>query len=96
MTLLTCNRHSRNWRWHKKLRVWLTKDDMMTPHSISPSQEQGYYIVWDKDTWSKSRVSGFPVSPAHWAKTTVLISFQREMVLYYDELETSLGNRPGV
>lgn len=50
-------RHSRNWRWHKKLHIWLTKDDSMTPQSITPSQEQGYYIVWDTANWTKTRVS---------------------------------------
>lgn len=47
--------HSRNWRWHKKLRVWLTKDEHMTPQVLSPSHERGYYIIWDTAEWCKNR-----------------------------------------
>ena len=49
-------RHSRNWRWHKKLQVWLTKDEHMTPQILSPNHERGYYIVWDTASWRKDRV----------------------------------------
>lgn len=49
--------HSRNWRWHKKLQVWLTKDESMTPAILSPVHERGYYIVWDTTSWRKDRVS---------------------------------------
>ncbi|RMJ17880.1 hypothetical protein BHE90_004265 [Fusarium euwallaceae] len=47
--------HSRNWRWHKKLQLWLTKDDHMTPQTLGPTHERGYYIVWDSTTWRKER-----------------------------------------
>ncbi|KAK9422718.1 putative CobW-domain-containing protein [Seiridium unicorne] len=47
--------NNRNWRWHKRLQIWLTKDDTMTPRSLSPQHEQGYYIVWDTSVWSKVR-----------------------------------------
>ncbi|KAF7532509.1 hypothetical protein G7054_g7878 [Neopestalotiopsis clavispora] len=47
--------NNRNWRWHKRLQIWLTKDDSMTPRSLSPQHEQGYYIVWDTSVWSKAR-----------------------------------------
>ncbi|ROT40707.1 cobW-domain-containing protein [Sodiomyces alkalinus F11] len=47
--------HSRNWRWHKKLHIWLTKDDLMTPQTISPTHEQGYYVIWDIRNWRKER-----------------------------------------
>ncbi|KAK5998513.1 Zinc-regulated GTPase metalloprotein activator 1 [Cladobotryum mycophilum] len=47
--------HSRNWRWHKKLQVWLTKDEHMTPQILSPNHERGYYIVWDTANWRKDR-----------------------------------------
>ncbi|RFU78749.1 hypothetical protein TARUN_3455 [Trichoderma arundinaceum] len=49
--------HSRNWRWHKKLQVWLTKDEHMTPQILSPNHERGYYIVWDTTTWRKDRAT---------------------------------------
>ncbi|CAG9997729.1 unnamed protein product [Clonostachys byssicola] len=47
--------HTRNWRWHKKHQVWLTKDEHMTPQILSPTHERGYYIVWDTATWRKDR-----------------------------------------
>ncbi|KAL9488486.1 hypothetical protein ACSS6W_000763 [Trichoderma asperelloides] len=46
-----------NWRWHKKLQVWLTKDEHMTPQILSPNHERGYYIVWDTATWRKDRLT---------------------------------------
>lgn len=50
-------RTTRNWRYHKKAQVWLTKDDMMVPQSITSNTEQGYYIFFDPKTWSRERVS---------------------------------------
>ncbi|GAO18145.1 hypothetical protein UVI_02036720 [Ustilaginoidea virens] len=47
--------HSRNWRWHKKHQIWLTKDEHMTPQILSPNHERGFYIVWDIDQWRKGR-----------------------------------------
>ncbi|KAK4176700.1 putative general negative regulator of transcription subunit [Triangularia setosa] len=46
---------NRNWRWHKRLQLWLTKDDQLVPQTLSPNAERGYYIVWDKDVWRKER-----------------------------------------
>ncbi len=51
------SRNNRNWRWHKKLQLWLTKDDLMMPQVLGPSHERGYYIVWDTTNWRKERVS---------------------------------------
>jgi len=47
--------NSRNWRWHKKLQLWLTKDDLMIPHPLSSTSERGYYIIWDTVSWRKER-----------------------------------------
>ncbi|KAI1850083.1 hypothetical protein JX266_004462 [Neoarthrinium moseri] len=47
--------NNRNWRWHKRLQIWLTKDDQMAPRSLSPQHEQGYYIIWDTNNWTKVR-----------------------------------------
>ncbi|KAM7204492.1 CobW/HypB/UreG, nucleotide-binding domain containing protein [Naviculisporaceae sp. PSN 640] len=46
---------NRNWRWHKKAQLWLTKDDMMIPQTLSPNHERGYYIIWDTQHWRKER-----------------------------------------
>lgn len=55
---LTRHRTNRNWRWHKKMQIWLTKDDMMVPQALSPNHERGYYIIWDTVNWRKERVCG--------------------------------------
>ncbi|KAI1430560.1 hypothetical protein GGR50DRAFT_684458 [Xylaria sp. CBS 124048] len=45
----------RQWRWHKKLKLWLTKDEIMHPRTLSAQHEEGYYIVWSTDEWRKER-----------------------------------------
>ncbi|KAH7189462.1 uncharacterized protein B0J16DRAFT_339689 [Fusarium flagelliforme] len=47
--------HSRNWRWHRKMELWLTKDEHMTPQILSPNHERGFYIIWDPVLWRKDR-----------------------------------------
>lgn len=54
---LTVTRYNRQWRWHKKMKLWLTKDELMQPRVLSPLHEEGYYIVWDTTEWRKQRVS---------------------------------------
>lgn len=49
--------HARSWRWHKKLQVWLTKDEHMMPQQINPTVERGFYIVWDPVRFQRDRVS---------------------------------------
>ncbi|KAK0672274.1 putative general negative regulator of transcription subunit [Cercophora samala] len=46
---------NRNWRWHKRLQLWLTKDEQLVPQTLGVNAERGYYIVWDKDAWRKER-----------------------------------------
>lgn len=48
---------NRNWRWHKRQQVWLTKDDLMMPQVLSQSHERGYYIIWDPANWRKERTT---------------------------------------
>ncbi|KXJ92282.1 hypothetical protein Micbo1qcDRAFT_162491 [Microdochium bolleyi] len=47
--------NNRNWRWHKKLKIWLTKDDIMQPRQLSGLHEEGYYIIWNTKDWRKER-----------------------------------------
>ncbi|KAI1000581.1 hypothetical protein K3495_g7615 [Podosphaera aphanis] len=47
--------HNRNWRYHKKLQLWLTKDDMMVPQTIGNGTERGYYIFFDIKNWQRER-----------------------------------------
>jgi CCR4-NOT transcriptional regulation complex NOT5 subunit len=57
--------NNRNWRWHKKMQMWLTKDDVMVPQSLGPTHERGYYVVWDTANWRKERVRDESSSPAN-------------------------------
>ncbi len=50
---------NRNWRYHKKLQCWLTKDELMQPVLVGNGVERGYYIVFDPKLWSRERVSPF-------------------------------------
>ncbi|KAI0100624.1 hypothetical protein GGR51DRAFT_531919 [Nemania sp. FL0031] len=47
--------YQRQWRWHKKLKLWLTKDEIMHPRILSTQHEEGYYIVWSTEDWRKER-----------------------------------------
>lgn len=75
--------NQRNWRYHKKHQIWLTKDDMMVPQALGNGQERGYYIFFDIRQWQRQRVrlSLPPLSHS-------LIHSQREFTLVYDDLET--------
>ncbi|KAH3674803.1 hypothetical protein WICMUC_003006 [Wickerhamomyces mucosus] len=45
----------RNWRYHKDLQVWLTKELNTEPVQQSPTSERGFYIFFDPSTWEKVR-----------------------------------------
>ncbi|KAI0111894.1 hypothetical protein F4814DRAFT_423960 [Daldinia grandis] len=47
--------YNRAWRWHKKLKIWLTKDELMQPRILSTQHEEGYYIIWSTTDWRKER-----------------------------------------
>lgn len=47
--------HQRSWRWHKKLQIWLTKDEHMMPQQVSPTAERGFYIIWDPIRFQRDR-----------------------------------------
>lgn len=44
---------ARNWRYHKDIQVWLTKDLNVEPVLISPDVEKGVYIFFDPHNWEK-------------------------------------------
>ncbi|KAI9746185.1 MAG: hypothetical protein M1818_000866 [Claussenomyces sp. TS43310] len=46
---------NRNWRYHKKLQTWLTKDEMMVPQPLGAGTERGYYIFFDYKLWTRER-----------------------------------------
>jgi CCR4-NOT transcription complex subunit 2 len=45
----------RNWRWNRKLSIWLTKDDHTSSQNFG-THERGMYIVWDHKLWRRDRV----------------------------------------
>ncbi|KAH9960206.1 hypothetical protein BC827DRAFT_420166 [Russula dissimulans] len=47
--------YNRNWRYHKELRIWLTKESGTAPSQKVPGGEQGTYTFWDPDNWVKER-----------------------------------------
>jgi len=44
---------NRNWRYHKDLRLWITKESGTAPSAKVPGGEQGLYTIWDADSWGK-------------------------------------------
>lgn len=44
---------ARNWRYHKGIQVWLTKDSNVEPVLISQDVEKGVYIFFDPHNWEK-------------------------------------------
>lgn len=49
------SRYSRNWRYHKELRLWLTKEQGLPASQKILGGEQGAYTYWDPDNWEKAR-----------------------------------------
>lgn len=46
---------ARNWRYHRDIQVWLTKDSNVEPVLISPDVERGVYVFFDPLNWEKIR-----------------------------------------
>ncbi|GLB38599.1 putative NOT2 / NOT3 / NOT5 family protein [Lyophyllum shimeji] len=46
---------NRNWRYHKDLRLWITKESGTAPSQKVPGGEQGTYTFWDPENWAKER-----------------------------------------
>ncbi|KAI5955707.1 CDC36 [Candida jiufengensis] len=46
---------ARNWRYHKDIQVWLTKDSNVEPILIGQDVEKGVYIFFDPHNWEKIR-----------------------------------------
>ncbi|KAF7297580.1 NOT2 family protein [Mycena kentingensis (nom. inval.)] len=44
---------NRNWRYHKDLRLWITKESGTAPSTKIPGGEQGLYTIWDPEAWTK-------------------------------------------
>ncbi|KAI9783163.1 MAG: hypothetical protein M1816_001485 [Peltula sp. TS41687] len=46
---------NRMWRYHKHLKVWLTKDNNFEPVRVSATEERGLYIFFDINSWQRQR-----------------------------------------
>ena len=46
---------NRQWRYHKELRLWITKESGTPSSTKIPGGEQGTYSYWDPENWEKSR-----------------------------------------
>lgn len=46
---------NRNWRYHKDLRIWITKESGSAPSTKIPGGEVGIYTWWDPESWCKDR-----------------------------------------
>lgn len=44
---------NRNWRYHKELKLWLTKDPLTEPVQQTAQSERGLYIFFDPSSWTK-------------------------------------------
>ncbi|KAI9678357.1 MAG: hypothetical protein M1817_006304 [Caeruleum heppii] len=63
---------NRNWRYHKQLKQWLTKDTNFEPVRLNPAEERGFYIFFDPISWQRQRrefllqydaLDGRPIGP---------------------------------
>ena len=55
--MLNMNRTNRNWRYHKELSMWLTKDQTLAdPIPISMEAEKGSYVFFNQNAWQRIRV----------------------------------------
>ncbi|KZT28743.1 hypothetical protein NEOLEDRAFT_1128937 [Neolentinus lepideus HHB14362 ss-1] len=46
---------NRNWRYHKELRLWITKEAGTNASHKLAGGESGTYTYWDPDSWEKAR-----------------------------------------
>ncbi|PRT56196.1 General negative regulator of transcription subunit 2 [Wickerhamiella sorbophila] len=54
---------NRNWRYHKELKLWLTKDPMSDPVQQTAQAESGMYVFFDPISWEKVKKEYFLYYP---------------------------------
>ena len=47
-------RYSRDWRFHKEGRIWITRAPGIKPNKIEGTFEEGTYCYFDINTWRKA------------------------------------------
>jgi hypothetical protein len=81
-------RYKRNWRYHKELKLWLTKESGIEPSQKTSTYERGSYIFFDPITWEKVC---FPL-PCLSSSLADVVSLgtqvNKEFVLVYDLLDS--------
>jgi CCR4-NOT transcription complex subunit 2 len=54
LTLFLCVcRYKKNWRYHKELQLWLTKESGTGPMEKTPHYERGFYVFFDPMIWKR-------------------------------------------
>jgi len=48
--------YKHNWRFHKELKLWLTKESGSEPSQKTSTYERGTYVFFDPQTWEKVKV----------------------------------------
>lgn len=51
---LTRRRYKHNWRYHKEVHLWLTKESGIEPSQKTDQYERGSYIFFDRASWDLS------------------------------------------
>jgi CCR4-NOT transcription complex subunit 2 len=46
-------RYNRNWRFHKEIRLWLTKESGTAPSQKASTYERGIYTFFDPENWER-------------------------------------------
>lgn len=46
-------RYKKNWRYHKELQLWLTKESGTGPMEKTPHYERGFYVFFDPIIWKR-------------------------------------------
>ena len=57
-------RYKHNWRYHKELRLWLTKEAGTEPTQKTQSYERGSYIFFDPTLWERVKKDFVLVRPS--------------------------------
>ncbi|KAJ7933475.1 hypothetical protein B0H13DRAFT_1592242, partial [Mycena leptocephala] len=42
---------NRNWRFHKDMRIWISKESGMAPSAKVPGGEHALYTIWNAERW---------------------------------------------
>lgn len=50
---VSSNSYKKNWRYHKELQLWLTKESGTGPMEKTPHYERGFYVFFDPMIWKR-------------------------------------------